>query len=91
MSYDQIFCRRLEVKILQDLLERISYNKNGWYLIDQNAYKKMLFYKLEDYYSYLVPFLVLLHRLPDRVNIGRIVYTSDIPLDMHIVEVLRKI
>ena len=52
---------------------------------------KMLFYKLEDYYSYLVPFLVLLHRLPDRVNIGRIVYTSDIPLDMHIVEVLRKI
>ena len=47
MSYDQIFCRRLEVKILQDLLERISYNKNGWYLIDQSAYKKMLFYKLQ--------------------------------------------
>lgn len=52
---------------------------------------KMLFYKLEDYYSYLVPFLVLLHRLPDRVNIGKTVYTSDITLDMHIVEVLRKI
>lgn len=52
---------------------------------------KMLFYKLDDYYSYLVPFLVLLHRLPDRVNIGKTVYTSDITLDMHIVEVLRKI
>ena len=43
MSYDQIFCRQLEVEILQDLLERISYNKNGWYLIDQNAYKKCYF------------------------------------------------
>jgi hypothetical protein len=52
---------------------------------------KMLFYKLEDYYSYLVPFLVLLHRLPERVNIGKTIYTSDIALDMHIVEVLRKI
>jgi hypothetical protein len=52
---------------------------------------KMLFYKLEDYYSYLVPFLVLLHRLPERVNVGKTIYTSDITLDMHIVEVLRKI
>jgi len=52
---------------------------------------KMLFYKLEDYYSYLVPFLVLLHRLPERVNVGKTIYTSDIALDMHIVEVLRKI
>ncbi len=53
---------------------------------------KMLFYKLEEYYSYLLPFMVLLHRLPDKVNIGNItVYTSDITMDMHIVEVLRKI
>jgi hypothetical protein len=52
---------------------------------------KMLFYKLEDYYSYLVPFLVLLHRLPEKVNVGKTIYTSDIALDMHIVEVLRKI
>ena len=52
---------------------------------------KMLFYKLEEYYSYLVPFLVLLHRLPERVNVGKTIYTSDITLDMHIVEVLRKI
>jgi len=53
---------------------------------------KMLFYKLEEYYSYLLPFMVLLHRLPDKVRIGNItVYTSDITMDMHIVEVLRKI
>jgi len=53
---------------------------------------KMLFYKLEEYYSYLLPFIVLLHRLPDKVSIGNItVYTSDITMDMHIVEVLRKI
>jgi hypothetical protein len=51
----------------------------------------MLFYKLEGYYSYLLPFLVLLHRLPVKVNIGKIIYTSDIPLDNNIVEVLRKI
>jgi len=53
---------------------------------------KMLFYKLEEYYSYLLPFMVLLHRLPDKVSIGNItVYTSDITMDMRIVEVLRKI
>jgi hypothetical protein len=52
---------------------------------------KMLFYKLEGYYSYLIPFLVLLHRLPDKVNIGKVFHTSDIQMDKNIVEVLRKI
>lgn len=53
---------------------------------------KMLFYKLEEYYSYLLPFMVLLHRLPDKVSIGNItVYTSNITMDTRIVEVLRKI
>ncbi|CAB4143589.1 hypothetical protein UFOVP447_184 [uncultured Caudovirales phage] len=52
---------------------------------------KMLFYKLDGYYSYLLPFLVLLHRLPEKVNVGKTIYTSDIPLDNNIVEVLRKI
>lgn len=51
----------------------------------------MLFYKLEGYYQYLVPFLVLLHRLPEKVNIGKIIHTSDISMDMHIVETLRGI
>jgi hypothetical protein len=52
---------------------------------------KMLFYKLDGYYSYLIPFLVLLHRLPDKIDVGKIIYTSDIPMDMKIVEALRKI
>ena len=52
---------------------------------------KMLFYKLEGYYSYLIPFLVLLHRLPDKVDVGKIIYTSDIPMNSKIVQVLRKI
>lgn len=52
---------------------------------------KMLFYKLDGYYSYLVPFLVLLHRLPEKINLGTVIHTSDIPLDNKIVEVLRKI
>lgn len=52
---------------------------------------KMLFYKLDGYYSYLVPFLILLHRLPEKINLGTVLYTSDIPLDTKIVDVLRKI
>ena len=52
---------------------------------------KMLFYKLDGYYSYLIPFLVLLHRLPEKVNLGTVLHTSDIPMDPRIVEVLRKI
>lgn len=52
---------------------------------------KMLFYKLDGYHGYLIPFLVLLHRLPDKVVIDRVIYTSDIPMDNNIVNVLRKI
>lgn len=52
---------------------------------------KMLFYKLDGYYSYLVPFLVLLSRLPEKVYLGKVIHTSDIEMDKKIVEVLRKI
>ena len=41
------FCKQMDVKILHELLERISYNKNGFYLVDNNAYKKLVFYKLQ--------------------------------------------
>ena len=52
----------------------------------------MLLYKLEGYYSYLKPFLILLNRMPEKVVIGdKIVYSSDIPMDNKIIEVLRKI
>ena len=61
------------------------------YNVFGNITTTMLFYKLTEYYSYLVPFLVLLNRLPSKVNIGTIVHTSDIQMDKNIVEVLRKI
>lgn len=52
---------------------------------------KMLFYKLSNYLPYLKPFLVLLHRLPEKVVLDQVIFTSDIPMDPKIVEVLRKI
>jgi hypothetical protein len=55
---------------------------------------RMLFLKLEPYYPYLKPFLVLLNYMPDKVIIGaecRTIYSSDIPMDQRVIEVLRKI
>lgn len=61
------------------------------YNVFGNTATTMLFYKLDSYHSSLVPFLVFLNRLPQRVNIGKIIYTSDIQIDKNVVEVLRKI
>ena len=56
---------------------------------------RMLFLKVEpNHYHYLKPFLVLLKFMPDKVVIGannQIIYSSDIPMDQNIVNVLRKI
>lgn len=56
---------------------------------------RMLFLKLEQYIFHLKPFLVLLNRMPDKiVNIGpagKTIYSSDIPMNPEIIEVLRKI
>ena len=55
---------------------------------------KMLFFRLQGYYSYLKPFLVLLNRMPETIHhVGNhdIIYSSDIPMDDYIVSVLRKI
>ena len=56
---------------------------------------RMLFVKLESYASYLKPFLVLLNFMPDKItNIGtdgKTIYSSDIPMDQYIIDVLRKI
>lgn len=55
---------------------------------------KMLFFRLQGYYSYLKPFLVLLNRMPETIHhVGThdIIYSSDIPMDDYIVSVLRKI
>jgi hypothetical protein len=60
-----------------------------------SAATRMLFFRLNEYLSILKPFLILLNRLPDKVEgIGSIdndVITSDIESDQHVVDVLRSI
>ena len=56
------------------------------------ACSNMLMMKLFDYSPQVVPFLVLLNILPNRVEFnGNKLLTSDISLDQYIVEKLRKI
>ena len=58
-----------------------------------NAATPMLFLKLEGQWDALKPFLVLLNRLPETINdVGKhkTIYTSEIPLDMGIVNALRQ-
>lgn len=55
---------------------------------------KMLFFKIdEEYYKYLKPFLILLGYMPEAIIKldGEITRNSDIPMDPHIVNRLRKI
>ena len=58
------------------------------YNVFGNSTTQMLFFKLEEYHSYLKPFLVLLDVLPPKINS---IYTADIPLDPVIIEALRKL
>ena len=59
------------------------------------AATRMLFFKLQDYYPVLKPFLVLLGYMPDKVtnvNVNnQIIYTSDIAMDENIIKILRNI
>jgi hypothetical protein len=59
------------------------------------ATTRMLFLKLKGFYHCLVPFLVMLNYLPDKVqNIGidgKTITTSDIILDPGVVNALREI
>ena len=54
---------------------------------------RLLFYKLDGYYNLLKPFLVLLGRMPESIKgvKGKVILSSDIHMDMHIVNTLRKI
>jgi hypothetical protein len=62
------------------------------YNVFGEAATRMLFYKLEGYYNYLKPFIVMLGYMPDKINInGNIIYNTDIPMDNNIVDALRKI
>ena len=52
----------------------------------------LMFFRLEEYLSYLKPFLILLNMLPETVNVnGKVYITSDINIDSGIVERLRVI
>lgn len=79
-----------------ELKERLILNHlTILYNVFGEATTRMLFYKLDGYYNYLKPFLVLLNYMPDKViNVGpdnSIIYSYNIPMDEYIVEVLRKI
>jgi hypothetical protein len=60
-----------------------------------NAATRMLFFKLQEYLPILKPFLILLNRLPERVEgIGskeNDIRTVDIVADQHVVDILRSI
>lgn len=65
------------------------------YNVFGEAATRMLFMKLEGYHQYLKPFVVMLGYMPDKIcNIGyenRTYYSTDIQMDNHIVDILRKI
>lgn len=56
---------------------------------------RMLFFKLRDYLDILKPFLILISRLPEKVEgigiEGKVYTTSDITEDAHVVDILRSI
>jgi hypothetical protein len=64
-------------------------------LFGPEAAVKMIFLKCSDFLPYIKPFLIFLNICPDTViGVGstiNIVYTDEIPLDMEIVNELRKI
>lgn len=83
-------------EITGDLKERLILNHiMVLYNVFGDEATVLLFVKLRGYYSFLKPFLVLIHRMPDKIHgvISRdnVVYNSDITMDPKIVEALRKI
>ena len=57
-----------------------------------SAAVNLMFFRLEEYLTYLKPFLILLNMLPETVTVnGKLYITSDINIDSKIVERLRVI
>lgn len=53
---------------------------------------KLLFYKLEGYHNFLIPFLYLLNQQKDQIEYNnKIIYLTDIDLDPGIINQLRNI
>ncbi len=54
MSYEQVFRKRVDLKILFDLLDRVSVSKNGSHTLDYYVYKKIVFQNLHiEFCAYL--------------------------------------
>jgi hypothetical protein len=89
------YLKRLFVKYQEsgELRERLILNHLIiLYNVFGEAATRMLFLKLEGHYPYLKPFIVMLGYMPEKVLVeNKIYYSSDITMDIHIVEVLRKI
>lgn len=90
------YLKRLFGKYVEtgDLKERLILNHIViLFNVFNDQTSRMLFFKLENYYSYLKPFLVLLNQMPDSVLTpeGKIIYSSDIEMDQNIVSTLRGI
>lgn len=80
-----------------DLKERLILNHLVviYNVFENDAATRMLFFRLGEFRHMLKPFLLLLGRLPDKVDkiglTGEIIFTSSILMDKKIVEVLRTI
>jgi hypothetical protein len=89
------YLKRLFVKYEEsnELRERLILNHLIiLYNVFNDAATPMLFLKLKGYYHYLKPFLIVLGRLPNKVIINsELIHTSDIEMNIDIVNVLRKI
>jgi len=92
------YVKRLLNKYLQsgDLKERLILNH---IIILSNVFgadftTRMLFFKLEEeYYSLIKTFLLYLNMMPERINSieGNVIISSDILIDMNVVNKLRRI
>jgi hypothetical protein len=89
------YLKRLFVKYQDsgELRERLILNHLIiLYNVFGEAATRMLFLKLEGHYQYLKPFIVMLGFMPEKIIVeNKIYYSSDINMDMHIVQILRSI
>jgi hypothetical protein len=80
-----------------ELRERLILNHiiTIYNLFGPEASTRMLMFKLQEYHSTLVPFIIFLNLMPDRVHgIGpdnKTIITSEIPLNQTVINSLRKI
>lgn len=90
----RLFKRYVEVG---DLKERLILNHIVvlYNVFESTALTRMLFFRLYEFKSELKPFLVLIGRMPERVDkiglTGNTVISSDIHMDDTVVDILRNI